>query len=64
MYVFSGCSKLIGFQVDDLKIINCVGRCCGLTPLAAKDHMAALSPLPVLGWGGEWEEEGKTCGPG
>jgi len=28
---------------------------------AAKDHMAALSPLLPLGWGGEWEEKGKTC---
>jgi len=29
-----------------------------------KGHAAALSPLPLLGWGGEWEEKGKTRGWG
>jgi len=32
--------------------------------LATKDHAVALSPLPLLGWGGEWKEKGKTRGLG
>jgi len=24
-----------------------------------KDHAVTLSPLPPLGWGGEWKEKGK-----
>jgi len=27
---------------------------------AIKDHSVALSPLPSLGWGGEWKEKGKN----
>jgi len=27
-----------------------------------KGHVVALSPLPPLGWGGEWEEKDKTRG--
>jgi len=26
--------------------------------------MVALSPIPPVGWGGAWEEKGKTCGSG
>jgi len=35
----------------------------GLWP-AMKGHVVALSPLPALGWGGEWKEKGKTHGLG
>jgi len=32
--------------------------------LATKNHVAALLPLSLLGWGGDSEEKGKTCGFG
>jgi len=32
--------------------------------LATKDHAVTLSPLPSLGWGGEWKKKSKTRGSG
>jgi len=32
--------------------------------LATKDQAVSLSPLSPVGWGGEWEEKGKTPGSG
>jgi len=29
-----------------------------------KNHVATLLSLPLVGWGGELEEKGKTCGLG
>ena len=29
---------------------------------ATKGHAVTLLPLPSLGWGGEWKENGKTHG--
>jgi len=40
------------------------GRVLGRPWLATQGHVVALSPLPPLGWGGEWKENGKTYGSG